>query len=73
MILFFIANFPVSPSSECRYLPDDYKSVVATSIHGDSVIFWLVIQPLTAIIVDSKEMAESYRSNFEAIWKNAKK
>jgi sugar-specific transcriptional regulator TrmB len=67
------SNFPISPNSEYRYLPDDYKSVVATSIHGDSVIFWLVIQPLTAIIVDSKELAESYRSNFELIWKNAKK
>jgi len=63
---------PVSPDSEYRFLPESYKSMVATSIHGDSVIFWLMTDPLIAIVIKSKDLAISYRSNFNELWKIAK-
>lgn len=67
------SSFPKSPNAEYRFLPNSFKSVVATSIHGNSVIFWLLTNPLIAVIVKSKELAESQRSNFEEFWKMAKK
>lgn len=66
-------NFPKSPNSDYRFLPFPANNLAATSIHGDSIIFWLITEPLIAIIVESKELAESYRNNFESLWKIAKK
>lgn len=64
-------NMPKSPSSEYKFLSSPSHNLSTTSIHGDSVIFWLVTQPLIAIIVESKELAESYRNNFNELWKIA--
>lgn len=64
---------PIAPYSEYRYLPKIYKSFVATAIHGEEVSFWLLTKPEVVILVKNKEFADMYRSNFEALWKLAKK
>jgi len=64
---------PVAPYSEYRYLPKHYKSFVATCVHGDKVSFWLLTEPPIVILIKSKELAETYRSNFEVLWKQARK
>ena len=64
---------PIAPYSQYKYLPKIYKSFVATAIHGDEVSFWLLTKPEIVILIKSKELAETYRSNFEALWKIAKK
>lgn len=66
-------NMPKSPNAEYKFFSSPSNNLAATSIHGDSVIFWLITEPLVAIIVKSKELAESYRRNFEELWKLAKK
>lgn len=63
---------PEAPYSEYRYLPKIYKSFVATAIHGDEVSFWLLTKPEIVILIRSKELADTYRSNFDALWKLAK-
>ncbi|MDO8740198.1 MAG: helix-turn-helix domain-containing protein [Candidatus Woesearchaeota archaeon] len=63
---------PIAPYSRYKYLPKIYKSFVATAIHGDEVSFWLLTKPEIVILVKSKELAETYRSNFEVLWKIAK-
>ena len=65
-------SMPKSPNAEYKFLDFPPNNLAATSIHGDSVIFWLITQPLIAIIVESKELADSYRSNFNELWKIAK-
>jgi len=65
-------NPPKAPLAEYRYLPKHYKSFVATAVHGEEVSFWLLTDPAVTILVKSKEFAESYRSNFEELWKIAK-
>jgi sugar-specific transcriptional regulator TrmB len=65
-------DMPKSPNAEYRFFNSPANNLATTSIHGDSVIFWLITEPLIAIIVESKELAESYRSNFEELWKIAK-
>jgi sugar-specific transcriptional regulator TrmB len=63
---------PVAPYSSYRYLPKIYRSFVATAIHGDEVSFWLLTKPEIVILVRSKEFAETFRGNFEALWKLAR-
>jgi len=66
-------KYPKAPYSNYRYLPKSYKSFAATAIHGNEVSFWLLTKPLVVILVKNKEFAETYRSNFEELWKLAKK
>ncbi|MBS3145857.1 hypothetical protein J4414_03585 [Candidatus Woesearchaeota archaeon] len=63
---------PIAPYSEYRYLPKHYKSFVATCIHGDEISFWLLAEPEIVILIKSKELAETYRNNFEILWSIAK-
>jgi sugar-specific transcriptional regulator TrmB len=65
-------HHPNAPFSEYRYLPKHYKSFVATCVHGDEVSFWLLSKPEIVILIRSKELAETYRNNFEVLWKVAK-
>lgn len=64
---------PIAPYSEYKYLPKIYKSFVATCIHGNEVSFWLLTKPEIVILIRSKDLAETYRSNFKALWRIAKK
>ncbi len=64
---------PTASNSEYRYLPKIYKSFAATAVHGEEVSFWLLTDPAVVILVKSKEFAETYASNFEALWGIAKK
>jgi len=66
-------DIPKSPNAEYKFLDFPSNNLAATSIHGNSVIFWLITDPLIAIIVESKELADSYRNNFNELWKIAKK
>jgi len=65
-------KYPKAPYSKYRYLPKPYKSFAATAIHGDEVSFWLLTNPLVVILVKNKEFAETYRNNFEELWKISK-
>lgn len=54
-----------------RVLPKGYKSPVVTFIFGNKVTFWLMFETITVIVIDSEEVAESYRNYFEILWKIA--
>lgn len=66
-------KYPKAPNSEYRFLPSHYKSFAATAIYGNEVSFWLLTKPETIILVKNKEFAETYKSNFEELWKIAKR
>lgn len=63
---------PSAPYSKYRYLPKIYKGFVATAIHGNEVSFWLLTKPEIIILIKSKDLADTYRNNFEVLWKFAK-
>lgn len=65
-------KYPKSPNAEYKFLPSHYKNFAATAIHGDEVSFWLLTKPETIILVKNKKFAETYRNNFELLWKIAK-
>ena len=65
-------SHPLAPYSQYRYLPKIYKNFAATTIQGNQVAFWLLTKPEIIILVRSKELADTYRNNFEVLWKVAK-
>lgn len=65
-------QMPKSPNAEYKFLSFPPNNLASTSIHGSSIVFWLITEPLIAIIVESKELTESYRNNFQELWKIAK-
>lgn len=60
------------PLSEIKYLPKEYSSHTATNIYGNKVAIILWSDEPFAILINQKEIADSYRSYFELMWKLAK-
>lgn len=60
------------PLSEIKYLPSSYDSPSATNIYGNKVAIILWTEEPFAILINQKEIADSYRNYFELMWKQAK-
>ncbi|MBI5148917.1 hypothetical protein HZA33_04530 [Candidatus Pacearchaeota archaeon] len=61
-----------SKNSEFRYLPKEYLSPATTAIFGDKVANFIWTAPYYAILTQNKEVADSFRSYFNALWKIAR-
>jgi len=59
--------------SEVKYLPEEYSGPAATNIYGNKVAIILWIEPPIAIIIENKELAETYRRYFNLLWQMAKR
>jgi len=57
---------------EIRSLPKFFSFPSATAIYGDKVAILVWDEPYHAILIKSKQVADSYRNFFEALWKQAK-
>ena len=63
----------VTRNTQIKYLPDEYFSPVATAIFGDKTALFNWNDPCNAVLIKSKGLAQSYKSYFEALWKNSAK
>lgn len=61
-----------SKNSEYKYLPKKYLSPVTTAIYDDKVASFIWTFPYYVILTKNKEVADSFRSYFELLWKIAK-
>jgi HTH-type transcriptional regulator, sugar sensing transcriptional regulator len=60
--------------TEFRFLSKDFEMPTSTEIYGGKVsIFILVKESPMVIIIENKEVADSFRKYFYALWKGAKK
>ncbi len=59
-------------NAEIRYLPIEYLPPVRTMVYGNKVAIVNFNKPITTIIIRDKEVADSYRKQFELLWKIAK-
>jgi len=59
--------------AKIKYLPESHISNVATNIYGDNVAISIWTKDPIAILIRQKEIADSYRKQFEILWKIAKK
>jgi len=57
--------------SRYRTIPKRFFSPIATNVYGKkvSIVLW---QPLIVISIESSELAENYRKQFNLVWKIAK-
>lgn len=62
-----------SKNSDFRYLPKDYLSPVTTVVYGDKVANFIWTLPYYAILTKNKEVADSFKSHFNLLWKIARK
>ena len=58
--------------AKIKIMPKEFKSPTATYIYGNKVSIWLWFYVPTIIVINSKEVADSYRSYFEMLWKTAR-
>jgi sugar-specific transcriptional regulator TrmB len=57
---------------QIKSLPEFLSFPSATAIYGNKVAIFVWDEPYHAILIKSKQVADSYRSFFEALWKQAK-
>ncbi|MEK6868216.1 MAG: helix-turn-helix domain-containing protein [Nanoarchaeota archaeon] len=52
-----------------KFLPENYFSPTSTLIYGDKVQIVIWKPSLTTVMIENKDMADSYRKHFEVLWK----
>lgn len=66
-------NYPKKiPLSEIRYLDKRYTTPAASNIYGDKVALITWSENPLIILIENKEIADSYRKNFELLWSISK-
>ena len=73
LLLFAKGNRQKQPNATIKYLPPEFFSPVRTMIAGDKVFLVDFTKPFTSIIIENKQVAESYKEHFKILWKIAKK
>lgn len=61
------------PNARIRYLPPEFISPVRTMIAGNKIFLVDFIKPITTIIIENKQISNSYKEHFKILWKIAKK
>lgn len=59
-------------TAEIRHLSKEYLFPVRIMIYGNKVAIVDFTKPMTTIIIEKKEIADSYKKHFEMLWKIAK-
>lgn len=62
-----------SKNTEFRYLPKEYSSPVTTVVYGNKVANFIWTLPFYAVVAQNSELADSFKSQFNALWKIAKR
>ena len=62
------------PHTTFRFLPKDFEMPTSTEIYANKIIIMILVKENPfAILIESKEVADSFRKYFYALWKTAKK
>lgn len=59
---------PVWKMNKIKFIKEEYQSPTATIIYGDKVAIFIHEEPLLIILIDSKQLAQSYRNYFKILW-----
>ena len=62
-----------NPIAEVRYLPKGFTAPIRTFVYGNKVAIIDFHKPFTAIIIENKDIARSYRDHFNFLWKMARR
>jgi sugar-specific transcriptional regulator TrmB len=72
-ILFAKGHPQKQPHAEIKYLPPEFMAPVRTMIAGNKVFMVDFSDKITSIIIENKQIAQSYKDHFKFLWKIAKK
>ncbi|MBI5880896.1 hypothetical protein HZB90_02080 [archaeon] len=61
------------PLSQVRFMPQQFEQLTETVIAGDKVALIVFTENPYGFLIEDKTVAESYRKQFETLWKLAKK
>jgi predicted transcriptional regulator len=66
-------QFAAMKHSKARYMPETFASPASNWIYGDRsvILFWYKESPFAIRIID-KELADSYKNHFKALWSASK-
>lgn len=63
-------NF-IEPIEHYRWMPKEFFPKVPTYIYGDKYAIFLWGPPKKVILIENAEIAQSFKDQFDAFWKNA--
>ena len=55
-----------------KHLPEEYNFPSPTIIYGNKVAIILYEEPITIVLIESRQIADTYRSHFNLLWKSLK-
>lgn len=58
-------------NTQYRYLPKESFGNTAFEVYGDKVAIFLLGNPNYLILIENKEVADSYRNQFKILWESA--
>lgn len=61
-----------SSVSENRKLPKEFASPTTTIIYGNKVTIWFWTEIPKVILIENKDLANSYKKHFELMWESVK-
>jgi sugar-specific transcriptional regulator TrmB len=67
------AEIAKMPLAEVRFLPKKFIGVMSTSVYGNKVELFVWTEDPFVIVIESEELADSYRKFFDILWGTAKK
>lgn len=68
----FLFDKSIAPTTTYRFLEEKQFNPTNTFVYGDKLVIVTWGNPITAIMITNNEIAETYRNNFERLWKIAK-
>lgn len=60
------------PLASVRYLPERFASLVSTNIYGNKAAIILWIHEPVAILIHQKDIAQTFKNYFDALWEIGK-
>ena len=55
-----------------KFLDIEFKNLSSTFIYDDKIAIFMWVEDPIAILMENKELADSYRNYFQVLWKTAK-
>lgn len=69
----FLFDKKLATTTQYKYLEEEQFNPTNTFIYGNKVVIVSWGTPITAIMIKNSEIAKTYKSHFEVMWKVAKK
>ena len=62
------AKAPLWKLNQVRFITPEYESPILAFIYGNKVALFVNEDPITIILIDSKNLAQSYKNYFNILW-----